>query len=182
MLSFFEISVLKLKDGKHQYDFELKKDFFEFFNFEDIHDAELKVMLTLNKGSRVIMAKFDIHGTVSLLCDRSLEVFEEKISCEETVAYKYGETEEVLSDELIQITASTQSVNVARQLFEMTVFSLPMKKLHPKFRSESDTNDTLVYSSSDIAQDDEKKDDDTNAADPRFSSLKNLKDKFNNLN
>jgi uncharacterized metal-binding protein YceD (DUF177 family) len=64
----------------------------------------------------------------------------------------------------------------------MTVFSLPMKKLHPKFRSESDTQDTLVYSSSDIAQDDETKDDETNAADPRFSSLKKLKDKFNNLN
>jgi uncharacterized metal-binding protein YceD (DUF177 family) len=183
MLSNFEISILKLKNGEHVYEFELKKDFFEAFEYEEIQDADLKAIVKLNKSSRLIMANFLIEGSVQLVCDRSLESFEENISTEEQTAYKYGETEEELSDDLFQITANTQSLNVARQLFEMTVFALPMKKLHPKFRKDDDGQDALVYSSSTSEANEANYDDDNNdVKDPRWSSLKQLKDKFQSPN
>ena len=181
MLSNFEISILKLKSGDHSYDFHLDKAFFAFFEFEDVQNADLKVHVKLNKGARVIMLRVFIEGKVELLCDRSLEPFDYEISVEEQVAYKYGENEEVLSDDLIQITANTQTINVAQLLFEMSAFAIPMKKLHPKFADE-ESNDTLVYSSSTDEEPENPTNDDADLADPRWESLKSLKDKFNRSN
>jgi uncharacterized metal-binding protein YceD (DUF177 family) len=175
MLSNFDISIVKLRNGEHFYEFHLDTAFFESFGNNELQEADFNVSVKVNKNERIIMAHFDIKGIAGLICDRSLESYQEEMSIVDSVAYKFGDTEEVLSENLIQITDNTHEINVGQLLFEMVSFAVPMKKLHPKFRGEHEGNDAdFVYSTSTAG---EKEEDEQDNETP-WDSLLQLKDKF----
>ena len=89
---------------------------------------------------------------------------------------KFSDHNEELTDEIELIERNTPTVNVARYIFEFISLSLPMKKLHPRFRAEIDDEDDesegkIIYQS-------EPEPDETGNAplDPRWEALRRLND------
>ena len=106
-----------------------------------------------------------------LICDRSLDPFEFPIDLRQKVIMKFGDEDTELSDEIIMIEWNTQRINIAQLIYEYIGLEIPLKKLHPRYDNEVDTEDTLFYSS-----ENEKNPQDPDV-DPRWETLKSLKKK-----
>jgi uncharacterized protein len=177
-LKDYEIGIAKLSNKKHQYEFEMDDSFFDLFGGDIILGGKLLAKVELDKTESLLTLDFDIAGNVRLACDRSLDEFDEPVHIQETFRMKFGAEDKELDDDLWQIASDTQTINVAQHLYDFIGLSLPMKKLHPRFRDEEDEQDEdaiLIYSSrhaNDDSEDDDSDDDDD--VDPRWDALKNL--------
>lgn len=171
VLDDFNIDIIKLKDGSHDYQFEIGNSFFEAFDGELVENGSGKINLTLIKSERLIELNFDLNLKVGLVCDRSLDPFDYTIDESKGLILKYGEEEEEIDDEISVITRDKQRINIAQYIFEFVGLSIPMKRLHPRFEGGDDT-DELIYSS-DVEKENDKSDDE--AIDPRWQKLRDLK-------
>jgi uncharacterized protein len=184
-LKAYNIDIIKLKDGKHTFQFEVKDEFFRFFEAEDwINGSKVIVNITLNKGVSVIEATFAFGGTVRLTCDRSLEEFDEVLDFTEKIIYKYGPIEQEISEDIFMITKDTPSINVSQLIYEFILLAIPAKKIHPDYLDEMDDEDfehegALVYLSDEIEKEhlEDEGQNPENPIDPRWEILNKLKKK-----
>jgi len=174
----YDITIVKLSNKKHEFEFDMDDSFFALFEQEIILGGKLLAKVELDKTESLLTLHFDIKGTVRLTCDRSLEEFDQPVDVEETLRIRYGPENAELDDDMWQITPDTQEINVAQHLYDFVGLSLPMKKLHPRFVEELDENsdeDILIYSSRQAGDSDSEDDsDDDDDIDPRWDALKNL--------
>lgn len=174
----FDIHIFKLSNGLHQYQFEIGDAFFKLFKNELVQQGKLTVDISLEKSDRMIQLQPIIQGIITLICDRSLEEFEEEIHSDRTMLYKFGEEEQELSEDVMVIHKDTQTINVASILLEFILLEVPMKKIHPKYREEFDDDDEselLVVYTSEADETEEEEPDNEEQIDPRWEKLKNLK-------
>jgi uncharacterized metal-binding protein YceD (DUF177 family) len=188
LIKAYEIDVIRLKDGRHVFKFEVGNDFFEYYQAEDwLNGAKIEVDVNLTKTVSVMEVDFHIHGTVNLTCDRSLEPFDEPLDLNEKVVYKYGPVEEEISEDIFMITKDTPSVNVAQLIYEYILLALPAKKIHPDYRTAEDEEEDEDFESEveyfvDEVEDEEEipldeEESTEERVDPRWDILKNLKNK-----
>lgn len=139
--------------------------FFEQYGRETVKHGKLTSVVTLDKHETFIEATFSINGTVQLVCDRSLEEFDYPVDLTEHMVFKYGEETREVSEDVTIIEHNTQTLDMGQYLYEYIVLSLPMKKLHPKFKDERSEGEPIVY----------KTDQPEPSTDPRWDKLKNIK-------
>lgn len=184
----YNIDIVKLREGVHSFSFDVTGEFFEHFEADEwVKGASIKATAVLKKTSAVIEVDFQISGTVRLICDRSLEVFDYPLQVDEKVIYKYGAAEQEISDELYIITKDTPAINVAQLLYEYILIAIPAKKIHPDYIDEMDDEDfegegMYVYiDGEDNGMDDEEETsegiEETKEIDPRWAILNKLKAK-----
>lgn len=171
VLDDFNIDIIKLKDGSHDYQFKIDNAFFEAFGGELVENGTGEVCLTLEKSERLIELNFDLDLKVGLLCDRTLDPFDYNIKQSKRQILKFGEEEEDIDEAISVITRDKQRINVAQYIYEFIGLSIPMKRLHPRF-DEDDNTDELIYSSDDEKESDKSNDE---AIDPRWQKLRDLK-------
>ncbi len=161
----FLVNIPSLKNGLHEFHYDIKNSFFERFEGDLVEKGEGACDLVLKKTETMMHMTFKLDLEVELICDRSLEPFQFPIKKEQELIVKFGDHDEELSDDLVVIHREAQTFDVAPFLYEFVGLSIPMKRLHPKFENE-DTPD-LVYQS---AVNEEKKE-----IDPRWEALKKIK-------
>jgi uncharacterized metal-binding protein YceD (DUF177 family) len=189
-LRYYNIDVIKLKEGHHSFSFDVKDEFFRFYEADDwVDGANLTAQIEIEKTSSVMEASFLINGTVALTCDRSLEIFDQPITVTEKVLYKYGPVEEEISEDVFMITKDTATINVAQLIYEFILLAIPAKRVHPDYIDEMDEDEfegegSIVYRDGDLEDDEddeseemEDKDPAPDKSDPRWDILKNLKQK-----
>ncbi len=155
-LRTFEIDIVALKFGSHSFTFDLDNDFFGYFKEHQngfIEKGECKAEVILDKNEQLIRATLIINGTVELVCDRSLDQFDYEVDVNETILYKYSEEERELTEEIVLITRRTPSINVGELLNEFLMLDIPMKKLHPRFWEEEESDDYAESEDSDNLDD-----------------------------
>ncbi len=172
-LQDFSIDIYKLGNGLHEYQYAIDDSFFALFEYSTIDRGRMNAAVSLDKQVGLITARFVVDGTVALVCDRSLEEFDQAVRVEETILYQYGEEEEELTEEIMLITERTQQINVAQPIYEFVALAVPMKRLHPRYADEEElpVEGEIVFSSQ---PDDSQPVEETNA-DPRWDALKKLK-------
>jgi uncharacterized metal-binding protein YceD (DUF177 family) len=169
LLNDYVIDIGKLELGQHQFNFEVKDEFFELFEYSLVNRGDLLVLLNLEKKSTFLNLSYHIEGSIELVCDRSLDLYDYDIKTEDKLILKFGEEEKELTDEIEVIPFNTQKINVSRHIYEFISVSIPMKKLHPRYMDET-PDDQMIYTS---AKDQEVEEE----PDPRWSELKKLKKK-----
>jgi uncharacterized metal-binding protein YceD (DUF177 family) len=186
-LRSYNIDVIKLREGKHSFTFEVFDEFFQFYEAEEwVNGSKITVTVHLNKTSSVIEANFVLEGKVKLTCDRSLEVFDYPIYLTEKVIYKYGAMEQEISEDVFLITKDTPSINVAQLIYEFVMLAIPAKKVHPDYLDDMDDEDfdqegVLVYMSEEEnalkMEESEEENAPVQPIDPRWEILNKLKKK-----
>ena len=165
-LAKYDIDIYGLQHKQYVYDFESGSAFFEEIDQELVSGGDFKTHLILNKSETMMILDFEIKGTIELTCDRSLDLFDEPIDLKERLILKFGNREEVYTDEMEVIKADATRINVSNHIFEYVALAMPMKRLHPRFRDgDNDDEEVLVYSS-------ENKEE---SIDPRWAKLNQLK-------
>jgi uncharacterized protein len=167
-LKAFSIDIVGLGNKVHDFEFEINKSFFDHYGKELVERGSLHAKVHLDKRETMIEARFNIKGTIQLICDRSLDPYEQAVEVEKVMVFKYGHQEMELSDEIVLITRETAQLDLGQYIYEFVALEVPIKKLHPRFeQEENNTEDGLIYSS-------ENKEEE-NTTDPRWDALKKLK-------
>jgi uncharacterized metal-binding protein YceD (DUF177 family) len=170
----FLIPFSGLKQGKHQFEFDINKTFFDAFDFDEFNDVNVKVNMVLEKQSTMLELHFKHKGTVNVPCDLSNENFDLPIKGKMDIVVKFGEEFNDENDEILILPHGEYQVDVAQYVYEMIVLSVPSKRVHPGIKDG--TLDTgIIEKLNELApkakHEEEEKNNDT---DPRWDELKKL--------
>ncbi len=169
----YTVNIVGLSNKEHHFRFEVGDDFFGHYGSSLVSQGSLTAEVVLDKRETLIDATFSIRGTVHLVCDRSLDPFEQPVESERKLVFKFGDRDEELSDEIMMIHRDSEKLELGQYIYEFIALEIPIKKLHPRFREEEDEGPEgkIIYSSKDKEEDNSGDDN----ADPRWDILKKLK-------
>jgi len=170
MLNDFEVSFYGLKEGSHNYEYKIEKQFFEAFNFDEFLDADLLVKLIFIKKSTLLDLHFSTKGTVRVACDVSNEPFDMPIDGVLEIVVKFGEEFNDDNDEILIIPQGEHQINVAQFIYEMIVLATPKKRTHPGIEDGTLKSDILAK----LEELQPKENNNLNEIDPRWEDLKKL--------
>ncbi|MCO6147355.1 DUF177 domain-containing protein [Flavobacterium sp. NRK1] len=170
----FLIPFAGLKQGKHQFEFEINKAFFDDFGFDEYNDVNIKVNLVLEKKITMLELSFKHKGTVNVPCDITNEDFDLPVKGKLDLIVKFGDEYNDDNDEMLILPHGEFQVDVSQYIYEMIVLSVPSKRIHPGVKDgtvAADILDKLNELSPKEKQREEDKKEDT---DPRWDELKKL--------
>ena len=175
----YDLSVARLADKIHRYEWEGDRRFFAQFPESPVHEGSFKAEVVLEKSATMLQLQFAITGTLVLACDRSLDEFDFSFETQHHLILKFGDRDEELTDEIEIISRDTQEINMGHYLYDYIILAIPMKKLHPRYREAAgeEGEESLLIYSSEIKTEPENEDAQTSdtKTDPRWEALKKLK-------
>ena len=165
------IPFVGLKEGKHQFDYQIDKKFFEIYPYDDILDANVYVHLDFEKKSTLLELNFDASGTVTVACDLTNEPYQQPVSGNFDLVVKFGNEYNDDIEDILIISHESYEIDVAQYIFEMIVLAIPAKRVHPGVLDgtlKSDILDKLKELKPKIQEVTSK------GSDPRWDKLKEL--------
>jgi uncharacterized protein len=141
ILSFYNIAFKGLSQGKHIFDFEVDDKFFALFEDALVEKGQVNVRLTIEKQSSLMIFWFDIQGTVTVQCDRCLEMYNQEIKSQDRIFVKFGEKSFVDGDDVIWVSVNDYQLNVAQLIYEFIGLAIPIQKIHPDDEEGNSTCD-----------------------------------------
>jgi len=167
----FLIPIAGLKLGKNKFEFEIKKAFFDDFNFDEYNDVNIKVDLVLEKKSTMLELTFKSKGTVNVPCDLTNEDFDLPVKGKLGLIVKFGDEYNDENDEMLVLPHGEHQVDVSQYIYEMIVLSVPSKRVHPGIKDGTIAPEILQRLNELAPKEEHKEEDNT---DPRWDSLKKL--------
>lgn len=165
----FDIRLLKLKNGKHNFAYSINASFFTLYEQSSLHDGKLEVNLELEKNEATNLLNFSLSGTVKLECDRCLDDIDYPVKSDYKLTVKISDEEQTDAENIMIIPTNNQVVNVADVIYEMIYLALPIKKLCEDVGKEC--NKKVIEKLKDLQSAEDSEDDST---DPRWDKLKEL--------
>ena len=174
-LKQFSIPFSGLKLGKHQFDFEIDKSFFDAFEYSLVKDGALKVTLELDKQETMLILNFHILGTIQLNCDKCLAEFAQPIEIEERQIVKFAEDELESDDlEIIVLNRKESEIDVSEMIYEFINVSVPYINNCEQAGTDQKCDPEMLATLEKLASGNEEEQED-NIDDPRWEALKKLK-------
>lgn len=174
----FLIPFVGLKLGKHQFEFEINKTFFDDFEFDEYNDVNIKVNLVLEKKSTMLELTFKHKGTVNVPCDTTNEDFDLPIKGGLVLIVKSGDVFNNDNDEMLVLPHGEYQVDVSQYIYEMIVLSVPSKRIHPGVKDGTIAVDILdklnELAPKQVEQKQKKEEETKENTDPRWDELKKL--------
>ncbi|MFH6767246.1 DUF177 domain-containing protein [Gaetbulibacter aquiaggeris] len=173
-LKEFTIPFIGLKIGTHHYDYKIEKAFFEYFEYEDFNDANVKVDLTLLKNTTLLELNFKISGTVNINCDITNEPFDQNIKNEFDLVVNFGDEYNDENIDILVLPHGAYEINVQQYIYELIVLSVPIKRIHPGVEDGTLSSDILEKLKELSPKLDDEQKEDNKEIDPRWNTLKKL--------
>ncbi|AZB31728.1 MULTISPECIES: YceD family protein [Chryseobacterium] len=166
----YDVSFSGLKTGKHEFKYEIDKEFFQLFETDqEFTNPKIAVDVLLDKHTTFLEFEIKVEGTVELVCDISNEDFTHSIENQIGILVKFGEEYDDSEEDVITIPTNDHAFNISQLIYENVALSIPMKKLSPNI-SDEDLEILEKFSPEEIEEEEQK-------SDPRWDALKNLKNK-----
>ena len=170
-LKNFDISFVGLKDGTHQFEYIIKKEFFDFFNYDEFSNSKVTVKLSFLKKATIFELSFNFNGWVEVLCDVSGEMFQQPISSAMNLIVKFGDEFNDENEDLLIIPHSDYKLNVSQYIYEAIILTIPIKRIHPGVNDGS-LNSEVLNKLKELEIKDQE--DSNEEIDPRWNKLKNI--------
>jgi len=173
-LKQFSIPFTGLKLGKHQFDFDIDKSFFDVFEHSLVKDGTLKAKVELDKQETMLILGFHAEGTIKLTCDTCLSDFDQPIELNERQIVKFAEAveeDEIEDLEIIVLPRKETAIDVSELIYEFITVAVPFIN---KCEQAGKTCDEQMLSTLDklaVGNDEQEEQSD----DPRWEALKKLK-------
>lgn len=188
----FIIPFVGLKQGKHEFTFDITDTFFETFEYSIIQQGEVHVDFTLDKKETMMVGEFQLDGIVKTPCGRCNDTMDVSIEGSFRLIYKFG-TEEEEDETIVTVYPEEFEIDVKHSLLEFMTVLLPSRTVHEEGECNQEMLDYLEEYMVNSIDDDEEYDDedfddseedemedenddvDNEDVDPRWAALKNLK-------
>jgi uncharacterized metal-binding protein YceD (DUF177 family) len=159
-----------LKEGKHEYHFVADNSFFEQFESSEVRKALVHVQVELTRHSQFLELRFDIHGKITVHCDRCLEPFVTPVSHQAMLYVRFGERTLEQSDDLLILADSEHEIRVDQFIYEYIHLALPIQRIHPELDGISGCDPGMMEKLQEHHADEQE----DAAEDPRWEKLKGL--------
>lgn len=172
----FTIPFVGLKLGEHQFDFNIGKQFFEFFEYDEFNDAGIKLVVTLTKKTTLLEFALSFDGFVNVNCDVTNEPYNQKVYGEYHLVVKFGESFNNENDDLLVIPHGSSEVNIQQSVYESIVLAMPARRIHPGIEDGTLKSDILTKLEELSLNQDKinNSSEEGEATDPRWDLLKKL--------
>ncbi|MCB4798236.1 YceD family protein [Neotamlana laminarinivorans] len=173
-LKEFTIPFVGLKIGKHHFDYQVEKAFFEYFEYEDFKNANVKVDVELEKKTTLLELHFKISGWVNVNCDLTNEPYNQAIENSFNLVVKFGEEYNDDYIDILIVPHGTFEINIQQYIYELIVLSVPAKCIHPGVEDGS-LDSEILKRLEELSPNEQKENKDQNEdIDPRWNTLKKL--------
>lgn len=178
-LKEFDISFVGLKEGNHQFEYIIDKKFFDFFNYDEFYDSNVKVVLSFLKNTTLFELDFAFSGWVEVACDITIELFHQPIESSMHLIVKFGDEYNDDNEELLMIPFSENKINVAQYIYEAIVLAVPIKRVHPGVTDGTLHSEVLeklkeFEIKEDQEEEEQQEENKTKENDPRWNKLKSI--------
>lgn len=128
----FEIEFAGLKEGMHQYQFELGPAFFAEFDYGDFQNPQFTAEVHLEKKTRSLELQLKVTGHATVHCDITTDPFQLPMEQATHLQVKFGETFDDTDEAILWLPEAAHRLNVAQYLYELAVLARPLKVVHPE--------------------------------------------------
>ncbi|MBP9792369.1 MAG: DUF177 domain-containing protein [Flavobacterium sp.] len=164
----FLIPFLGLKNGKHQFEYQISKAFFDHFEYDEFDSSNIKVNLVLDKQSTMLELNFKHSGIINVPCDVTNEMFDLPVKGKLKLIVRFGEKFNDENEELLILPFGEHQIDVSQYIYEMIVLSIPLKRVSP---GAKDQKALEKLNSIEVKDEQEVKEEEI---DPRWAALKKL--------
>lgn len=162
----YTIEIPKLKLGHHQQEFRVDGTFLE--NHPDIHNADIRASLRIERTTMHLDIHYHLTGSVELLCDRCLVPYTYPIDATTNVVYSFDKAMiEAEDTEVVFIPRSIHLLDVSQDLYDFIILQVPYRHVPDDCPRPSCPPDVLNLIGVSDAEEKE-------TIDPRWEALKGL--------
>ncbi|GGX07362.1 YceD family protein [Aquimarina muelleri] len=172
-LKEYTIPFVGLKQGLHQFEFQIENTFFEHFEYDEFNASAINVALEFNKKTTMLELQFTATGTVNVNCDLTNEPFDLPIKNEIFLVVKFGEEYNDENEELLILPYGEYEINVQQYIYELIVLAIPSKRVHPGVKNGTLQSD-ILEKLEELSPKEKTIVDEDEETDPRWDKLKNL--------
>lgn len=169
----FLIPFIGLKLGKHQFDYQIDKTFFDRFEYDDFESCDVKTTVILEKKSTLLELHFKHKGTIHVPCDVTNEVFDLPIKGNINLIVQFGDAFNDENEEMLILPHGEFQIDVSQYIYEMIVLSIPLKRVHPGVKDGS-LHSEAIEKLQELTVKEKKEEKKTEETDPRWDQLKKL--------
>jgi uncharacterized metal-binding protein YceD (DUF177 family) len=134
-LNEFLVPFTGLKLGKHKFDYQINKKFFESFDYDEFESSDIKVNVVLEKRSSMLELNFKYKGSVNVPCDLTNEMFDLAVKGKIKLIVQFGEQFNNDNDELLILPFGEHQIDISQYVYEMIVLSVPLRRVHPGIKA-----------------------------------------------
>jgi uncharacterized metal-binding protein YceD (DUF177 family) len=130
----FEIAFVGLKPGIHEYNYEVDEKFFANYQQTDFNNCQASIKLILEKNTSFMMLKFEVGGSVNVICDRCGNTLPMNLWDEFNMVVKSVENPEEMNEseedpDIFYISRTESHLHVADWIYEFVSLSIPMHRM-----------------------------------------------------
>lgn len=181
----FEIAWMGLKPGVHEYQYELGDRFFRDMDAPaEFSDWNVVVKVRFDRQMSFFRLHFDVGGKVTVACDRCGDPFPLQLWDEFDLLIKLSGEEDAVGTEedadMVVIPRSETVINLAEWLYEFSLLSVPLQRIHPNVNGQPGCNVQALQLLGKLAEPHPDQDETTEGPsenDSRWEGLKAFKDK-----
>tara|TARA_R110002094_G_scaffold79618_1_gene85551 strand:- start:17 stop:547 length:531 start_codon:yes stop_codon:yes gene_type:complete len=127
----FNIPFSGLKQGKHNFNYQIDNTFFDSFGYDEFNAANINLDVILNKTSTMLEVDMEASGTVNVNCDITSEPFDQPVNADLHLVVKFGEEFNDEDIEILILPHREHELNISQYVYEMLVLAVPQKRIHP---------------------------------------------------
>lgn len=129
----YEIAYVGLKPGVHNFEYKVEDTFFEDYGLQDFENCHAAVKLSLEKNASLLLLKFDVSGSVDVICDRCANTITKDLWDEFDMVVKMVENPEEMNDQeedpdIYYIGYQESHLYLADWIFEFVNLSIPTQR------------------------------------------------------
>ena len=173
-LKEYTIPFVGLKIGKHHFDYQIDKTFFEHFEYDDFNDVDVQTSLILEKKSTLLELHFEVSGMVNVNCDLTNEPYDQSLNGNFNLVVKFGEEFNDDFEDIVILPHGEYEINVAQYIYELVILSMPVKKIHPGVEDGTLDSDILRKLEELSPKSSNEDNESSEEIDPRWNTLKKL--------
>ncbi|WP_109302176.1 DUF177 domain-containing protein [Aquimarina sp. AU474] len=173
-LKEYTIPFVGLKQGLHQFEYQIDNTFFEHFEYDEFNASTVRVDLEFNKKATMLELQFTATGTVNVNCDLTNEPFDLPVEDEFFLVVKFGDEYNNENEELLILPHGEYEVNIQQYIYELIVLGVPSKRVHPGVEDGTLESDILERLDELSPKEEKTTENNNEETDPRWDKLKNL--------
>jgi uncharacterized metal-binding protein YceD (DUF177 family) len=130
----FDIAFVGLKPGVHEYEYTIDDRFFHEHQPQDFTNCNAKVKLSLEKNTGFVMLRFEVGGSLEIVCDRCSNNLPVQLWDEFKVLVKLVDNPDEMNNseedpDVYYISRTESHLHIADWIYEFINLSIPMQRM-----------------------------------------------------
>jgi len=171
-----------LKQGSHDFDWDIDDTFFDDYGEVDFTDTHFRVDMELVKQNNMLILEFDIKGSFACTCDLCLDDIKLPVDYQEQLIVKFSSTEEGATEEMVVLGHGDYEIDVKQFIYEFILIAMPLRRVCEDAGKQCNPEMIAKLSEFNLVETNpsEPESEEDDSEDNTWDALQSLKDKFKN--